>query len=401
MPTFAYTALDATGQTLRGQVEAASESALEQRLKKAGQWLVQAQEVRVMMQPRQAGNRSVPRRLLIEFFFQLGMQLKSGIALLTALSFGAKQSVHAGFRGIQQDLVNQVQAGRPLSDAMSAHPKTFVPLVVNLVRAAEASGQLAETCYQIRDYYEWLDRLISDIRRALIYPAFVLVAALAFVVLVFSFVVPRFAALLAELKVPLPTVTLTVMQVSGFFVQHALALLVGMVAAVAAWLALPRLLPRLGFWKDWLKLRIPLFGDLARFICVARFARNLSVVFRAGLSLLEALELSRRLAGNQLLERGIADIQSSVKEGRKMHEAMARHEVFSPLVVQLVQVGENSGTLGEALENVAEYHQDLLGREVKKRLAILEPVLIVFLIGVVGVVAVALVLPIAQLMTPR
>jgi type II secretory pathway component PulF len=401
MPTFSYISIDASGHTRRGHSEATSEPALEFRLKKAGQWLVEADEVRVLVRARRAGNRPVPRRALIEFFFQLGMQLRSGITIISALDFGARQCAHPVLRIIQQDLLDQVGAGRPLSEAMAAHPRTFAPLTVNLVRAAEASGQLSETCYQIRDYYEWLDRLLSDIRRALIYPAFVLTAALAFVILIFGFVVPRFAALLNELKVPLPAATLMIMQVSELLTRHGVALLAGTGATVAGWLFLPRWVPGLRLWQDRLKLSLPLFGDLVRLICVARFARNFAVVFRAGVTLLETLDLIRRVAGNQVLERAVVDIQTSAEQGRKLHEAMSRHSVFSPLVVHLVEVGENSGTLAEALTNVAEYHQELLGREVKKRLAILEPVLMVVLIGLVGVVAVALVLPLAKLMSPQ
>jgi type IV pilus assembly protein PilC len=345
MPSFSYIALDAGGQKLRGQVEALSEASLESWLKKQGQWLVEAQEIRVLMQARRAGNRPVPRRVLIEFFLQLGMQLKSGVSLVSALVFGAQQSAHPAFKAIQQDLLDQVQAGKALSEAMAVHPRTFAPLVVHLVRAAEASGQLAETCYQIREYYEWLDRILSDIRRALIYPSFVLTAVVLFVVVIFSFVVPRFAMLLNELHVPLPGLTRLVMQVSSFFVHYGWAVFLGTAAAVAGWVSLPKLMPEVRLWIDQLKLRVPLFGDLTQFICLARFARNLGIVFRAGLPLLESLELSRHLAGNCVLERAIADIQSSVKEGHKIHEAMSRHAIFPPLVQQLVAVGESSGSL--------------------------------------------------------
>ncbi len=402
MPSFSYLALDAEGRELRGHLDASSESALESALRRDGRWLVEA---RAGSQSsggrRRGGNRPVKRRVLIEFFLQLGMQLKAGIPIVSALGFGDSQSAHPFLQPIQQAVLDEVKSGRPLSDALAAHPRTFAPLVINLVRAAEASGQLAEACYQIREYYEWLDRLIGEVRRALTYPAFVMGAALAFVILMFSFVVPKFASLFAQLKMPLPLVTTLVMGFSHFLVQHGLLLLAGAGGAVCFWWTAPRFVPGFVRWRDSFKLGLPLVGDLLQLICVSRFARNLAVVFGAGISLLEALKLGRELAGNVVLAGAIDEVLAGVREGRKMHETMARHGIFTPLMVRMVEVGEVSGTLTEGLNNVAEYYQDQLSRLIKKRLALLEPLLIVFLIGVVGLVAIALILPIAELMNPQ
>ena len=401
MPTFNYLAVEADGRELRGEQDAHSESALESLLRREGRWLVEAKNVSSSSGRGGRLNRPVKRRVLIEFFLQLGMQLKAGISIVSALGFGNSGTVHPMLQPIQEDVLDQVKAGRPLSEALRAHPRTFAPLVVNLVRSAEASGKLAETCYQVRDYYEWLDRLVSDVRRALTYPAFVMFAAFAFVILMFSFVVPKFATLFEQLKMPLPLITRLVMGFSHLLVSQGLWLMLGVGTAVAGWFTAPKYVPGFVRWRDSLKLGLPLFGDVLRLICVARFARNLAVTFGAGIPLLESLRLGRELAGNVILEEAIADVIVSVRDGRKMHETMARHAIFAPLVVRMVEVGESSGTLTEGLGNVADYYEDQLGRVIKKRLALMEPLLIVGLIGVVGAVALALILPIAELMSPR
>src|SRR5262249_22696890 len=221
-PLYSYTALDDLGRKLRGQREASSEAALEAMLRRDGQWVTEVGEKPAGAQriARGRGNRPVSRRALIEFFLQTGLQLRSGIALVAAWRFGLEDVAHPGLRQVQADLVERVKAGSPLSDALAAHPRTFAPLVIHLIRVGESSGRLAEVCAEIRLYYEWLDRLMADIRQALLYPAFVLVATLAFFVLVFTFLIPRFAQVLIEIKFKMPLLTRVFLGLSKFMVAH-------------------------------------------------------------------------------------------------------------------------------------------------------------------------------------
>lgn len=401
MPSFNYLALDAAGREQRGELEAASEAALETALRREGRWLVTVGAVTGSRAGAAPGNRPLKRRVLIEFFLNLGLQLKAGISIVQALGAADTRMSDTRLQGIQQDLLAQVQEGRTFSEALAGHPRAFAPLVVNLIRSAEATGRLAEACHQVRDYYEWLDRLVGEARRALTYPAFVLLAALLFVLLMFGVVVPKFAALFDQMSLPLPLVTRLVMGASGFLLQQGGWLLLAVAAGVGGWFTAPRWVPGFVRWRDGFKLDLPLFGDVLQLILVTRFTRNLAVTFGAGLPLLEALRLGCELAGNAVLAAAIDDVRAGVEAGRKMHETMARHAIFSPLVVRMVGVGEASGTLVEGLTHVADYYQEELERRIKKRLALLEPLLIVSLIGVVGLVALALVLPIAELMNPR
>src|SRR3954454_6510582 len=200
MPLYQYTAVDESGRTLRGQMEASDEGVLAAMLSRDGQWLAQARER--SLSARQAehlyGNRTVPRRVLIEFFLQLHLQLKAGVPLFNALNFGLEEGEHAGMQVVQRAVLQAVQGGKLFSEALAAHPRTFPLLVVNVIHAGESSGRLAEACGELRRYYEWMDRIISDARQALIYPSIVLSVTLIFFFVMFTPLVPKFAAVLGE-----------------------------------------------------------------------------------------------------------------------------------------------------------------------------------------------------------
>lgn len=399
MPVFNYIAIDAIGRKIRGRMDAASETALEGLLEKDGQWLAEAaiQQVKVPP-PRQKAKARAPRRMLIEFFLQMSIQLNAGVPIFSALAFGASECDHAGFRGVQKDLLDRVQAGVPLSDAMAGYPGIFPPLVINLIRAGEAGGGLPETCRELHQYYEWLDRLVADVRQALVYPCFVLASTAGFVLLLFTFLIPRFATLLTELNVPLPLLTQGVMGLSDFMVAHWPWIVF---LPPSLWLGAKtsrRWSPGLAMALDKLKLSLPIFGNLNRLICLSRFAHHVAVLYQAGIPLLESLRLCRGLVGNRVIAQAVESIEAGVNEGVPMHEVMARQPVFSKLILQMVMVGENTGQLGEALQNVADYYNEVIPRLIKKTFTILEPVMILSLIVLVGTVALSIFLPIANLL---
>lgn len=403
MPLYQYNAIDNLGRPLRGQLEATSEPALEALLRRQGHWLTSARERATAAESaaQGKGNRTVPRRVLIEFFLQTSLQLRSGIALVQALDFGLDDQTHAGFKEVQQDVMERVKAGSSFSEALSSHPRTFPPLVVNLIRAGESSGRLAETCADIRRYFEWIDRLMADMRQALLYPVFVLVATIAFFFLVFTFLIPRFAAVLTEIKVKLPWLTRVFLDISKFMTKYGWAVGAGIVAVILVFKYGPRLSVGFARLLDRGKLWLPIFGPIHHLICLSRVAQNLATLYRAGLPLLTSLQLSRGLVGNRILEDAVAQVEVSVNAGRPMHEAMRDNPVFSRLLVQMVAVGESTGSLGDALQHVSDYYDDIVPRQVKKFLSILEPTMIICLVVMVGTVALAVFLPIASMLEAK
>ena len=399
MPLYQYTAVDDLGKTLQGQLDASSEEALESLLRKRGHWLTQAEERRknIAAVSRRRGNHAVSRRVLIEFFLQIGMQLRSGITLVDALGFGLDDAENKAFMAVQQDVLERIRSGSSFSDALGAHPRTFAPLVVNLIRAGESSGRLPETCAEIRRYYEWVDRLMSDMRQALLYPTLVLIAATGFFFLVFTFLIPRFAKVLYEMKVKLPWLTTTMLGISDFMKDHAWYVGGGLVLVILVFKYGPGLFPAFARALDAFKLVIPIFGSIHHLMCLSRVAQNLATLYRSGIPLLPALQLCRALVGNRVIEEALGRVESSVNAGRPMNESMRENPLFSQLMVQMVAVGESTGTLGDSLQHVADYYNEIVPRQVKKLLSLLEPVMIVGLIVMVGIVALSVFLPIVSI----
>ena len=404
MPLYQYTAVDESGTELRGQMEAVNEAALESALSGKGQWLAKADERRISAAQtvRLRGDRFVPRRALIEFFLQLHLQLRAGVPLLNALSFGLEEGGgHAGLQVVQRDVLERVRAGASFSEALAVHPRTFAPLVVNLIRAGESSGRLAETCGGLRRYFEWLDRLMADIRQALLYPAIVLGVTTVFFFVMFTTLIPRFAAVLSELKVRLPVLTRLLLDLSAFLTKYGWVIGAALVLAIVAIKWGPKWSARFARVLDSAKLRLPFFGPLLHLLCQSRLAQNLATLYSSGVPLLEALNLCRPLVGNRLMEEAVEELHGGVNAGRPMHEVMRENLLFSRLMVQMVAVGEGSGALGESLQHVAEYYNDVVPRQVKKFLTVLEPAMILSLIGLVGIVALAVFLPIADMLSAK
>lgn len=409
MPLYHYIAVDKSGQTLRGQMEAASEAALELILSREDQWLAKARPAPVWLlglfrrrhANRSGSNRAVPRRILVEFFLQLHLQLRSGVPLLNALSFGTEEGAHPGLRVVQRHLLERVRAGESFSEALAAHPRAFTPLVVSLIRAGESSGRLAEVCGELRRYYEWLDRLIADARQALIYPLIVLSVTVIFFFAIFTTLIPRFAAVLIELKVRLPLLTQLLLDTSQFLTRYGWTIAVAIVLIVAALKWGPRWSQRFARTLDAAKLRLPIFGPMLHLLCQARLAQNLVTLYSSGIHLLQSLKLCQPLVGNRVMEEAVAELHAGVSAGRALHEVMQENILFSRLMAQMVAVGEASGTLGESLQHVADYYNDLVPRKIKKLLTIMEPAMILGLVVLVGAVALAIFLPIAEVLGAR
>lgn len=400
MPHFSYIAVDGAGRRQRGRMEATNESGLGAALRRSGLWLAEAREVAVAPAPRRRarGNCRVPRRVLIQFFFSVALQLRAGVTAYNALAFGLERRTHRGFSAVHADLLEQMRAGGMLSTAMEAHPRTFPPVVRQLVRAGEASGRLAEVCDEIRAYYEWTDRLAADVRQAMFYPATLLGAVVMAVFVMFTFFLPRLTGVLRELSVPLPWLTRVVMGLSEWMHAHGAVLSVVGVSLVCGGLLAMRTWP--GFARAWdgLKLRVPGFGPLLGQICMARLVQNLASLYRAGIPLLEALRLCRPLVGNRVMESSLVQVEEGVRAGRPLHETMAQLPVFPSLVVQMTALGETTGSLDQALQSVADYYHDLIPRAVKLLFTFFEPAMIFGLLILVGVIALAIFLPLAAVL---
>jgi len=407
MPLFRYQAVNAQGRNLRGVMPAQNETGLERKLKDVGLWLMEAVEeapADTGVKPQRQFfirpvNGKKQRRELTDFCMVMTFQLRAGIPLPRALDIAAEDCLDPAFRMILRSMQAQIETGLQFHEVLANHPRIFSRHFVSVVRAGELTGKLPDTFVDLKLYTEWTDRLAADVRQATLYPVIILVVISAFTLFLFSFVIPKFAVLLDKLHVPQPWLTQVVFTAadvvkSGWWIWCPGLVFLGLVVPLGR-----RFSKKFALKADQLKLRLPVFGPLNAMLALSRLMHNLALIYRSGVPIIQALELCRQgLIGNQFIDRALGDVGSDIKSGSTISEALRRHPVFSTMLVRMVAIGETTGNLDHALENVASYYNEVIPRRIKTVFGILEPALMLFLIALVGVVALAIYLPILSLM---
>jgi type IV pilus assembly protein PilC len=330
----------------------------------------------------------------------MALLLKAGVTLPAALQRLAEDNEGTRLGSLLQGLREQVAIGEPLNEAMNRYPRVFSRQITAMIKAGEASGRVPEVFDSLSGYYEWLDQLTGDIRQALIYPVMVMGASLSLVLMLFTFVVPRFVSLLTELHLKIPLLTRIVMTISQGMLRGWPVLLGLAIALPLAWKIAMRM-PAFARAFDHALMQIPVFGPLVAMFSLSRFTNNLAMLYRAGIPLLRGIEICRQLVGNRSIEAAVEEVRQGVLEGTPMHRCMAQHDVFPRTMVTMIATGETSGSLDFALQSVSDYYNKIIPRRIKIVFAIFDPVIMLSLIGVVGFVAMAVILPILQLWNAR
>lgn len=397
MPSFRYRAVDRAGVDVNGTLQARDPLDLERLLREIGYWLIEAQPCRdaASAPPRRIKNA---RRELIELFSAMAAMLDAGVPVIEAIETMAEESGNEALRTVLRDLALNVKAGVGLAEAFERHPQLFTRQMTHLVKAGEYSGNLPRSFHECARYLEWVDGLLAQLKQVSIYPAAVLTAVGLFVLLLFGFVVPTFAAILAELDRGLPLVTRLVLS-AGDFVKSCWWLLLG--TPIALTLAVREGRSRstaFELWLDQRLLALPLLGDIQRMVGLARFAHTMAMLLQAGVPVLEALGLTRDLAGNRVIADAIGQAEVAVSEGQNMTAAFARAQLFSPMLQRMLVVGETTGTLDRSLAHVAQRFDQEIPRRIKRIISLLEPAIVLGLIALVGVVALAIFLPFMDLL---
>jgi type II secretory pathway component PulF len=398
MSLFHYRAINAAGEAVSGELEAASLGAVERNLRGRGVWLREA-TARTSPSPRASG-RGVGRGELIGFFVEMSLLLRARISLPTTLERMAEDFAGERLGPIVRRLYEDVNSGVALHQAMAAQPRVFSAQVVAMVQAGEVSGRLPEVFESLTTYLQWLDQLVSDIRQALIYPLIVTTATLGLIVGLFTLVVPRFIELLQGQSMATPWLTQVVMAVSNFLVRG-WPVLVALAVGLPVLLKLARRSPAFAAGCDRLLMRLPVFGSLIAMFGLSRFTHNLGMLYRAGIPLLRGLEICRHLVGNRAIARALDEVRQGVAEGAPLSRCLGRHDFFPATLVTMIASGETSGSLDFSLQSVADYYDKIIPRRIKLIFAIVNPAIMLVLIGVVGSVALAVVLPILQLWQAR
>lgn len=334
------------------------------------------------------------------FTRQLATLIDSGLPLLRSLTVLAKQERNTVLKKTIDKLADSVQGGNTFSDSLAQHPLIFNELYINMVKAGEVGGVLEVVLTRLAEFQEKATKIRNKVASAMVYPSIVLTMAVAILSFLLVFIVPRFETIFHDMlgDKPLPAITLLVIGVSRFVKDHVLVLLGMIVVLIAAYKFIARS-PRGKMMLDQIKLQIPLFGDLLRKTAISRFSRTLGTLVTSGVPILQALNITRETAGNTVIARAIAKVHDSVKEGESIVQPLEASRAFPPMVVSMIDVGEETGQLPEMLLKVAEVYDDEVDNSVAALTAMLEPIMIVLLAVIVGTIVIALFMPLISIIS--
>lgn len=389
MEKFRYSAVDEAGRNVSGTEEAASRGAAHLALLERGLQSVDVNVKKSFLQ-LEITKKKVPRKDLMHFSRQLGVFVKAGIPIMEALEVIAEETTNKLFKSGILDMIERLQSGDTFASAAGAHPEVFPDYYIGILGSAELTGTLDVVLDQLADYIERDVDARSKITGALIYPAVVFFMAIATVVILATFVLPRFKTFFNSFHATLPLPTRMMLSASNFVATWWWALLLGCVFLVVGGIVLRRN-DNGRAWLDSILLRLPVAGDMVQAVIMERICRILSSMIRAGVALPEAMTVTAEASNNAVYKRGLIDVREEVMEGQGLSEPIARTGLFPGAARQMFRVGEETGTLDEQLELAANYYNREVDIRVKRFTSLFEPAVIVFMGLIVGFVAVALV----------
>jgi type IV pilus assembly protein PilC len=402
MATFTYKALDARGMTAAGQIDADNKSAVAASLRNKGLTVVDIDEVKTSLAKVDifAGLQRVKAKDLTIFSRQFATMINSGLAMLRALSVLEEQTENPKLAAVLTQVRADVEAGISLSDALEKHPRVFSPLYVNMVRAGEIGGILDEVLNRLATQLEKDDQIRRAVKSAMTYPTMIAGFALIVMTGMVLFLIPVFAGMYQELgNAKLPLLTRMMVTVSDTMRSWKGAVVVVVIIALVVLIGkLKRTEKGTEVW-DRFKLHVPMgIGEVIRKIAVARFSRTLGTLVSSGVPILQAIEITGKSAGNVVIEHAMQAVQVSVKEGQTISEPLKHVSVFPDMVVQMISVGEETGALDAMLQKVADFYEDEVSAAVKSLTSIIEPIMMIGVGAIVGVVVIGMYLPIFDMM---
>jgi type IV pilus assembly protein PilC len=396
MPTFTYSARNLTGALLQGEIELPTREEVVGFLRKQKLIPVKVEEKKTSL--NFTIGSGVKTKDIVIFTRQFATMINAGLPLVQSLDILAKQTENKAFAKVIGRVQHDVESGNTLADALRQHPRVFTDLYVNMVAAGEVGGILDVILLRLATFLEKNDALARKIKGAMVYPAVILVVAVAAVATLLIVVIPTFQQMFEGAGVALPGPTQFVIWLSAML-QAYWYVIGGVIAAVVI---LIRQIYKTSAGRlaiDQMLLRAPIFGNLLRKTAVARFTRTLGTLVSSGVAILEGLEITARTAGNRVIHDAVMESRASIAGGETIAEPLKRAGVFPPMVVQMINVGEQTGGLDEMLTKIADFYDDEVDQAVEALLSALEPIMIVFLGGIVGGMIVAMYLPIFDMIS--
>jgi len=394
MTTFATVFIDEQGRRRSDRMAAQDLDALREILRSRSQWLVSA---RPATSAKRLSRFTLPVRDFVPLLHQLELQLRAGVTADAALGQLAEDAPEGASRIILRSIHEEVASGQPIHEACRRFPRLFPDHLAAVISAGETASQLPESIRALAHHLTSMDELKRTARRALIYPAVVLSATAGLVIFLLTGVVPRFAEIFASLSLMLPPITLFMIRLSDFLLDHGLWV-VGATGLVLVGLAATPRIQSCRRLRDALLLKLPLLGDIIRHLATARFAAHCRLLHNAGVPMLATLTTGAELTGHALLSQQLLMAREAVAAGKPLYAALPKGHAFPQFVVPALKAGETTGQLGSALQHIEDYASSRANERLNTALALLEPILLGSLAAVVGAIALSFFLPLISLL---
>ncbi len=395
--SFKYTYRDSQGKIQDGEIEAPNEAAVSNRLRTMGLSPISVEPVRQSALGAEIKIPGFSDRVSLKDISilsrQLATMIQSGLSIIRALNILAEQTENAALAKVVMDVRADVETGVALSQALARHPRVFPPLMINMVRAGEVGGFLDSVLVSVAENFESEVKLRGKVKSAMAYPTVVFIIAILAVVGMLLFIVPVFAKMFSDLGGKLPPLTAALVGVSNFLRYGSIPLIIVIVVGAVLW---GRNKHRRGFREkvEPVYLKLPVFGTLIQKIAISRFTRNFGSMIHAGVPILQALDIVGEASGNIVIERAAKDVKESVRTGNSLAGPLTEHAVFPPMVVQMIAVGEDTGALDQMLAKIADFYDQEVESTTDALTALIEPLMIAVLGTIIGVMIIALYLPI-------
>ncbi len=397
MPAFLYVAKNKRGRTVKGQIEAPDEKLALAFLKKRNLTVQKLKkkpkdlsESLPFLKPK------ITRKDVVIFTRQFSTMITSGLPLLQGLKILSDQCENPTFKEVLKDIAGSVEGGTSLGEAMEKYPAVFDPLYTNLVKAGELGGVLDKTLKRLADHMEKAEKLKSKVKGAMVYPIVVIAVAIIVIAVIMIFVIPVFEKMFGEMGAQLPAPTVVVISISRF-VKGNIHFIIAAIVLLLFLFKTYRKTKNGRRTTDALSLKLPVFGILLKKVAVARFTRTLGTMLASGVPILDSLAIVAKTTGNVILEEIILDVRQSVAEGQGIAPPLSETDVFPPMVVQMIAVGEATGALDSMLEKIADFYDEEVDAAVAALTSMMEPMLMVFLGTTIGGLVISMYLPIFKM----
>jgi type IV pilus assembly protein PilC len=404
MQTYRYEAKDKNGKVTAGVLSAATLTAAAQQLRGRGEYILSLAPTEDSSKKKKKNLVSLQismgpsARDIQNFTSQLAVMIRAGISIRAAIEGISEQVENPKFKKMLVQMKKDVEGGKQFSDALMRYPKYFSPLYINMVKASELSGGFSKMLDRIAEYLSQQIETMSMVRGAMIYPGIIGTMAIGTTIFLLTFVLPRFMVIFKGKEAALPLPTKMLLALSAFMVSYWYILLAAAIAAIWGFvLALRTDWGRL--WWDKTKLTVPLFKKLFRALYISRGLHTMGQLINAGVPMLDTIAITAEISGNSLYKRMWRAVYGAVKQGKKISAPLQKSPLLPKAVVQMISAGEESGKLGEVLDEVSDYYSRELRAVIKGVTAMIEPLMIVMMGSVVGFIAMSIILPIFKLST--